>query len=139
MVRGFGFATSGFQQGVFAGARGIGRFVAWPWHPHMIQVKPTIVELDMDKLEEILRRLDAEELDADDYGTIKAVIGAYVHLYHLVGDKDTTIATCQLCGANPFDYLTKLDRHADCAAANPAAWMPWNYRQTCATLPGTAS
>ena len=87
MVRGFGFATSGFQQGVFAGARGIGRFVAWPWHPHMIQVKPTIVELDMDKLEEILRRLDAKELDADDYGTIKAVIGAYVHLYHLVGDK----------------------------------------------------
>ena len=86
MVRGFGFATSGFQQGVFAGARGIGRFVAWPWHPHMIQVKPTIVELDMDKLEEILRRLDAKELDADDYGTIKAVIGAYVHLYHLVGD-----------------------------------------------------
>jgi transposase len=57
----------------------------------MIQAKPTIVELDMDKLEEILRRLDAKELDADDYETIKAVIGAYVHLFNLVGDKDTTI------------------------------------------------
>jgi hypothetical protein len=34
-------------------ARGAGRFVPWPWHPPMIQAKPTIVELDMDKLEEI--------------------------------------------------------------------------------------
>ncbi len=52
------------------------------------------------------------------------------------------IATCELCGANPFDYLTELDRHADSAAANPAAWMPWNYRETLAglaSLPGTAS
>jgi len=57
----------------------------------MPQAKPTIVELDMDKLEEILRRLAAKELDADDYETIKAVIEAYVHLFHLVGDKDTTI------------------------------------------------
>jgi transposase len=40
------------------------------------------------------------------------------------------IATCELCGANPFDYLTELDRHADRVAANPAAWIPWNYRQT---------
>lgn len=57
----------------------------------MIQARPTIIELDMDKLEEILRRLDAKELDAEDYETIKAVIGAYVHLFHLVGNKETTI------------------------------------------------
>jgi transposase len=52
------------------------------------------------------------------------------------------IATCELCAANPFDYLTELDRHADSAAANPAAWMPWNYRATLAnlaSLPDTAS
>jgi transposase len=57
----------------------------------MVQTKPTIVELDMDKLEEILRRLEAKELDADDYETIKAVIGSYVYLVHTVGDKETTI------------------------------------------------
>ncbi len=57
----------------------------------MVQTKPTIVELDMDKLEEILQRLDAKELDADDYETIKAVIGAYVRLFNAVGDKNTTI------------------------------------------------
>lgn len=52
------------------------------------------------------------------------------------------IATCELCAANPFDYLTELDRHAARAASNPAAWMPWNYRGTLAglaSLPGTTS
>ena len=52
------------------------------------------------------------------------------------------IATCELCAANPFDYLTELDRHAARAASNPAAWMPWNYRGTLAglaSLPDTAS
>ncbi len=39
------------------------------------------------------------------------------------------IHTCELGGANPFDYLTELDRHADEAAMNPQHWMPWNYRQ----------
>ena len=39
------------------------------------------------------------------------------------------IHTCELCGANPFDYLTELERHADEAASNPRDWMPWNYRQ----------
>ena len=40
------------------------------------------------------------------------------------------IHTCELNGANPFDYLTELQKHADETAKNPAAWMPWNYRQT---------
>ena len=42
------------------------------------------------------------------------------------------IHTCQLCGANSFDYLTELLRHARELAANPALWMPWNYRETLA-------
>ena len=42
----------------------------------------------------------------------------------------TLIHTCQLCGANSFDYLTELQRHARELTANPAEWMPWNYRQT---------
>jgi transposase len=40
------------------------------------------------------------------------------------------IHTCQLCRANPFDYLTKLERHADDLSAHPERWMPWNYRET---------
>jgi hypothetical protein len=40
------------------------------------------------------------------------------------------IHTCELAGANPFDYLTVLQRHRDALAATPGAWMPWNYRET---------
>jgi transposase len=39
------------------------------------------------------------------------------------------IHTAELCGANPFDYLTQLQKHAAELAAAPAQWMPWNYRQ----------
>ena len=38
------------------------------------------------------------------------------------------IYTCQLNEANPFDYLTELQRHPDEFAACPELWMPWNYR-----------
>ena len=54
--------------------------------------KPTIIEMDTDKLEEILRRVEAKELHADDYETIGTVIESYVGLFSLVGDKNTTIA-----------------------------------------------
>jgi hypothetical protein len=38
------------------------------------------------------------------------------------------IYTCQLNEANPFDYLTQLQRHAGRVVAGPEVWMPWNYR-----------
>jgi hypothetical protein len=38
------------------------------------------------------------------------------------------IHTCELNGANPFDYLTELPRHPAELAANPSRWMPCNYR-----------
>jgi transposase len=44
------------------------------------------------------------------------------------------IHTCELNGANPFDYLTELQRHAHELAANPSEWMPWNYRKTLAQI-----
>ena len=44
------------------------------------------------------------------------------------------IHTCELAGANPFDYLTQLQRHANELADNPSAWMPWNYLEQ--TQPG---
>jgi transposase len=42
------------------------------------------------------------------------------------------IYTCQLNQANPFDYLTQLQRHADQLATSPQLWMPWNYRDALA-------
>ena len=44
------------------------------------------------------------------------------------------IHTCELNGANPFDYLTELLRHAEELKRNPSEWMPWNYRETLARL-----
>jgi transposase len=40
------------------------------------------------------------------------------------------IHTCQLCDANPFEYLTEVQRHIREVAALPSSWMPWNYRET---------
>ena len=47
------------------------------------------------------------------------------------------IYTCQPCGANPFDYLTQLQRYAPQVADHPQNWMPWNYRQTIDGIAGT--
>jgi transposase len=49
------------------------------------------------------------------------------------------IHTCELCGANPFDYLTELERHREELSSNPQNWMPWSYRETsAAATPPTA-
>ncbi|MBV9264832.1 MAG: hypothetical protein JO061_01560 [Acidobacteriaceae bacterium] len=46
------------------------------------------------------------------------------------------IHTCELSAANPFDYLTELQRHVAELKSKPCDWMPWNYR---ATLQRTAT
>jgi transposase len=38
------------------------------------------------------------------------------------------IYTCQLCGANAFEYLTELHQHGEELSRSPQQWMPWNYR-----------
>ena len=37
------------------------------------------------------------------------------------------IYTCELCGTNPFEYLTALQHHANQVTQTPQHWMPWNY------------
>ena len=39
------------------------------------------------------------------------------------------IHTCELCKADPFDYLNELQLHAKELAENPQNWLPWNYRE----------
>lgn len=45
------------------------------------------------------------------------------------------IFTCQSCGANPFNYLQALQKHATAVSLAPQRWLPWNYL---AALPGGA-
>ena len=40
------------------------------------------------------------------------------------------IHTCALNGADPFDYITQLQRHAKEVREKPEQWMPWNYRHS---------
>lgn len=42
------------------------------------------------------------------------------------------IHTCELNGANAFDYLIELQKHAEEVAENPSAWMPWNCQEVLA-------
>jgi hypothetical protein len=52
-----------------------------------------------------------------------------------VGDVFMSIIhTAELREANPFDYLVAILRHHELAAEEPAAWMPWNYREALAKL-----
>ena len=57
----------------------------------MVQAKPTIIELDMDKLEDVLQRAE-KKLDEEEFATVKALADAYLYLTEVVGDKNTTIA-----------------------------------------------
>jgi len=53
----------------------------------------------------------------------KAQNGAHVgHLFM------SLIHTGQFSSANPFDYLTELQRYSDAVSRCPTEWMPWNYR-----------
>jgi transposase len=49
------------------------------------------------------------------------------------------VYTCQLSGANAFEYLTALQEHLADVTRDPAAWMPWNYRDTLAAAANAAS
>jgi len=42
------------------------------------------------------------------------------------------IHTCELNGADPFDYLNQLQRHVEELKQTPSEWMPWNYREALA-------
>jgi len=81
---------------------------------------PTIVELDM-ICEQALKKAILHRKNALFYKTDN---GARVGDLYM-----SLIYTCQLNEADPFDYLTALERHADQVARHPERWMPWNYRE----------
>ena len=46
----------------------------------------------------------------------------------------TSFYTAELSGANPFDYLVALSKHAEEVRNAPQQWMPWNYQAARAAL-----
>jgi hypothetical protein len=92
------------------------------WRPLTLFLRVAGAPLDNNIVERALKRAVLHRKNALFYRTLH---GAQV------GDLFMSpIHTCQLCGANSFEYLTELQHHARELAARPAEWMPWNYRQT---------
>jgi hypothetical protein len=108
---------------------GLGQAIAYlrnHWTPLTLFVRQPGAPLDNNICERALKKAILHRKNALFYKTLH---GAHV------GDLFMSlIHTCELAGANSFDYLTALQRHADALAANPIAWMPWNYRETVTPL-----
>jgi transposase len=94
------------------------------WLPLTLFLRQAGAPLDNNIAERALKRAVLHRKNALYY---RSMNGAQV------GDLFMSLVhTCQLCGANSFDYLIELQRHARELAACPAEWMPWNYRDTLA-------
>lgn len=90
------------------------------WEPLTLFLRVAGAPLDNNVVERALKKAILHRKNALFYKTQRgADVGdLYMSLIH----------TCELNGANPFDYLTQVQRHAEQVAAAPAAWLPWNYR-----------
>jgi transposase len=106
---------------------GLGQAISYllrHWQPLTLFLRKAGAPLDNNIAERALKRAVLHRKNALFYRTLHgAQVGdLFMSLIH----------TCQLCGANSFDYLVELQRHTEELAACPAEWMPWNYRETLA-------
>lgn len=106
---------------------GLGQAISYllrHWLPLTLFLRQVGAPLDNNIVERALKRVVLHRKNALFYRTLNgAQVGdLFMSLIH----------TCQLCGANSFDYLVELQRHSQELAACPAEWMPWNYRDTLA-------
>jgi transposase len=104
---------------------GLGKAITYllrHWKALTLFLRKAGTPLDNNIVERALKRVVLHRKNALFYRTLNgAQVGdLFMSLIH----------TCQLCGANSFDYLTELQRHAQKLATSPTEWMPWNYRQT---------
>jgi transposase len=104
---------------------GLGKAITYllrHWKALTLFLRKAGTPLDNNIVERALKRAVLHRKNALFYRTLNgAEVGdLFMSLIH----------TCQLCGANSFDYLTELQRHAQKLATSPAEWMPWNYRET---------
>lgn len=113
---------------------GLGRAISYllnHWQALTLFLREKDAPLDNNLCERALKKAILNRRNALFY---KAPNGA------MVGDLYMSlIHTCEINGANPFDYLTELQRHATELKASPAEWMPWNYRSTLARLAAHAA
>jgi transposase len=106
---------------------GLGKAITYllrHWRPLTAFLRIAGSPLDNNIVERALKRAVVHRKNALFYRTLNGAQAGDIFM--------SLIHTCQLCGANSFDYLTELQRHARELATYPADWMPWNYRETLA-------
>jgi transposase len=106
---------------------GLGKAITYllrHWRPLTLFLRQAGAPVDNNIVERSLKRVVLHRKNALFYRTMNgAQVGdLFMSLIH----------TCQLCGANSFEYLIELQRHVRELALNPAEWAPWNYRETLA-------
>jgi transposase len=103
---------------------GLGRAITYfmrHWEPLTLFLRQPGAPLDNNICERALKKAILHRKNSLFYKTQN---GAHVGDIFM-----SLIHTCQLGGADPFDYLTELQRHSEEVATQPGAWMPWNYRK----------
>jgi transposase len=92
------------------------------WGPLTLFLRVAGAPLDNNNCERILKKAILHRRASLFYKTEN---GAHV------GDLFMSLVhTCELCAADPFDYLTELQRHTRELQGSPQDWLPWNYRET---------
>ena len=92
------------------------------WHRFTLFLRQAGAPLDNNICERALKKAILHRKNSMFYKTRR---GAHV------GDMFMSlIYTCELSGANAFDYLNQLQLNAANATKSPERWMPWNYRDS---------
>jgi hypothetical protein len=118
-----GWLDAQFQEKKVEPNSGLGKAISYllnHWKKLTLFLKEPGAPLDNNIVERALKKVIRHRKNSLFYKTRKgAAMGdLFMSLIH----------TCELNGANPFDYLTELQLHAEEIQQHPAAWMPWNYR-----------
>ena len=92
------------------------------WEPFSLFLRKAGAPLDNNTCERALKKAILHRKNSMFYKTRN---GARVGDMYM-----SLIYTCELNGANAFDYLNQLQLNAADATKNPERWMPWNYRES---------
>lgn len=105
-------------------------FMLKHWKKSTLFLRVAGAALDNNICERILKKALLSRKNSYFYKTDQGawVGGLFMSLIH----------TCELNGANPFDYLVSLARHAEQLRQAPGDWMPWNYQNALDQLAATA-
>ena len=95
------------------------RYLLKRWEPLTLFLRQAGAPLDNNLCERALKKAILHRKNSMFYKTRH---GAWVGDMHM-----SLIYTCELNGANPFDYLNQLQLNAADVAKSPERWMPWNY------------